>query len=82
MAIYLCRWPNGDFSIVSASNKNHAIELLDEFGSAEYTKLMRMPDCLLDFSLNPMGALNYGRSEAIWMSSSWRSVTRSFGGCC
>ena len=35
MPVYICRWPNGDFSIVSAVNKQRAIELLDEVGNAE-----------------------------------------------
>jgi hypothetical protein len=33
--LFLCRWPNGDFSAVKACNKAEAIELLDEIGSAE-----------------------------------------------
>ena len=35
MAIYLCRWPNGEFSIVNAKSKADAIERLDEWGNAE-----------------------------------------------
>ena len=35
MAICLCRWPNGEFSIVNAKTKDDAIELLDEWGNAE-----------------------------------------------
>jgi len=34
MRIFLCRWPNGDVSIVSAPNKDDAIVALDEFTSA------------------------------------------------
>jgi hypothetical protein len=33
--LFLCRWPNGDFSVVKASSKDEAIELLDEIGNAE-----------------------------------------------
>jgi hypothetical protein len=51
MAIYLCRWPNGDFSIVNASTKTEAIELLDEWGNAERAFISRMADCMLDFRL-------------------------------
>ncbi len=29
MAIYLYRWPNGEFSVVSAKSKSDAIELLE-----------------------------------------------------
>jgi hypothetical protein len=51
MAIYLCRWPNGDFSIVNAKTKNEAIELLDEWGNAERAIVSRMTDCMFDFRL-------------------------------
>jgi hypothetical protein len=57
MAIFLCRWPNGDFSIVSASTKSDAVELLDEWGNAEQALLARMPDCMFDFQLNDSGAI-------------------------
>jgi hypothetical protein len=57
MAIYLCRWPNGDFSIVNARSKGDAIELLDEWGNAEQATLTRMDDCMLDFRLNDSGGI-------------------------
>jgi hypothetical protein len=57
MAIYLCRWPNGEFSIVSAKTKADAIELLDEWGNAEQASLSRMPDCMFDFRLNDDGQI-------------------------
>src|ERR1700704_6665322 len=57
MAIYLCRWPNGNCSIVSAKTKNEAIELLDEWGNAEQASLTRMPDCMFDFNLHDDGHL-------------------------
>ena len=57
MAIYLCRWPNGDFSIVSANTKSDAIELLDEWGNAEQASLKRMPHCMFDFRLNDDGQI-------------------------
>jgi len=57
MAIYLCRWPNGEFSIVSAKTKGDAIEMLDEWGNAEQAILTRMPDCMFDFRLNDHGQI-------------------------
>ena len=57
MAMYLCRWPNGDFSIVSAANKDDAIVLLDEWGDADQAFLKRMPDCLFDFRLRDDGEI-------------------------
>ena len=55
MAIYLCRWPNGEFSIVNAKTKSDAIELLDEWGNAEQAFLRRMTDCMFDFRLDDDG---------------------------
>jgi hypothetical protein len=57
MAIYLCRWPNGEFSIVNAKTKSDAIELLDEWGNAEQAFLSRMPDCMFDFRLDDDGQI-------------------------
>jgi len=39
MPVYICRWRNGDFSVVSASSQADAIELLDEVGNAEVCDL-------------------------------------------
>jgi hypothetical protein len=57
MAVYLCRWPNGEFSIVSARTKEDAIELLDEWGNAEQASLTRMTDCMFDFRLTDDGQI-------------------------
>ena len=57
MAIYLCRWPNGEFSIVNAKTKGDAIELLDEWGNAEQAFLTRMTDCMFDFRLDDDGQI-------------------------
>ena len=35
MPLFLCRWPNGDCSVVWASNKEDAIVELDQVGKAE-----------------------------------------------
>jgi hypothetical protein len=55
MAMYLCRWPNGEFSIVSAATKDDAIVLLDEWGNAEQALLTRINDCMFDFRLGDDG---------------------------
>jgi hypothetical protein len=60
MAMYLCRWPNGEFSIVNANTKNDAIVLLDEWGNAEQAWLKRMPDCMFDFRLTDDGEIELG----------------------
>ena len=55
--MYVCRWPNGDFSIVSAATKEDAVILLDEWGNAEQASLKRMPDCMFDFRLRDDGEI-------------------------
>jgi hypothetical protein len=68
MAIYLCRWPNGDFSIVNAKSKDNAIEMLDEWGNAEQAFISRMADCMLDFRLGDNGRIelaNMGESTEV-----------------
>jgi hypothetical protein len=57
MANYLCRWPNGDFSIVNARNKGDAIEMLDEWGNAEQAILSPLTDCMFDFRLRDDGQI-------------------------
>jgi hypothetical protein len=42
MPIFLCRWPNGDVSIVSAPNKDDAIEALDEFDNADHADISQL----------------------------------------
>jgi len=42
--LFLCRWPNGDFSVVKASSKDEAIELLDEIGNAEASPVTSIND--------------------------------------
>jgi hypothetical protein len=37
--LYLCRWPNGDFSVVKADSKRDALVQLDEWAGAESTRL-------------------------------------------
>jgi hypothetical protein len=58
MAVYLCRWPNGEFSIVSAPNRADAVELLDEWGNAEQAQLSRMGSCMFDFRLSDEGDID------------------------
>jgi hypothetical protein len=57
MANYLCRWPNGDFSIVNAKSKSDAIEMLDEWGNAEFAVISLMTDCMFDFRLRDDGQI-------------------------
>ena len=53
--MFLCRWPNGNFSVVTASHKTDAIARLHENGYGEPVKLWKMPDCLITFQLDNLG---------------------------
>ena len=57
MPLYLCRWPNGDASVVMARNKTAAIIQLDEFDNAEYAEISRLNEFLVDFRLDDEGRL-------------------------
>jgi hypothetical protein len=59
MPVYVCRWPNGDFSVVSAVNKEIAIELLDEVGSAEGCPIVTIRDFMVHFVLTDSGELEF-----------------------
>ena len=60
MSIFLCRWPNGDFSIVGASTKADASQILEEVGKAESAELIPMSECIFDFRLNDCGEIELG----------------------
>jgi hypothetical protein len=58
MPIFLCRWPNGDVSIVSARNKEDAIVALDEFDNADHGYISQLKEqFLVDFRLKDDGRL-------------------------
>lgn len=60
MPLYMCRWPNGDLSFVSARNKTEAVAIgrLDEFDACEESWLIQVPDFfMLDFRLDDVGRL-------------------------
>lgn len=57
MPVFLCRWPNGDFSLVAAPHKAAAIEELDEVANAEGSPMRRMPAFQAHFRLNDAGEL-------------------------
>jgi len=49
--LFISRWQNGDFSAVSASSKQAAIELLDEVGNAEDCEVFIAKDFMVHFQL-------------------------------
>jgi hypothetical protein len=57
MGLYLCRWENGDFSVVQATSKEHAIEMLDEVANAEGLPLYAIADFMVHFRLSDEGTV-------------------------
>ena len=57
MRLYICRWENGDFSVVQAENKEHAIEMLDDVANAEGLPLYEITDFMVHFRLSDEGTV-------------------------
>jgi hypothetical protein len=57
MPLFLCRWPNGDCSVVLARGKADAIEQLDEVGNAEGCPVVELSAAQLHFALTDDGRL-------------------------
>ncbi|MBX9600055.1 MAG: hypothetical protein K2X35_03585 [Bryobacteraceae bacterium] len=55
--VYLCRWPNGDFSIVGASTKREAIFALDEWAGAHPSQVHALSSFKADFRLTDEGEI-------------------------
>ena len=57
MPLFLCRWPNGDCSVVLASSEQDALIKLDEIANAEGCPLVRLDDFQVHFHLTDDGEL-------------------------
>lgn len=57
--MYLCRWPNGEFSLVMAASKRDALVQLDEWASGHPSQLFPMESCMIDFRLSDEGRIEF-----------------------
>lgn len=55
--LFLCRWPNGDCSVVLARDKANAIEKLDEVANAEGCPMIELSAAQVHFALTDEGRL-------------------------
>ena len=55
--VFLCRWPNGDCSVVMARSKADAIEKLDEVANAEGCPMVELSEAQVHFALTNDGQL-------------------------
>src|SRR5712664_1827354 len=71
MKVFLCRWQNGDFSIVGARNSEEAIKILDELADATDAELFETKSLLIDLHLNDEGRFDFNGfgedlEDAVW----------------
>jgi hypothetical protein len=69
--VYLCRWPNGEFSVVTADSKRDAIIALDEWAGAHPSQVHPIDSFMADFRLNDEGEieltqLSEATGEVVW----------------
>jgi hypothetical protein len=57
--LYLCRWPNGEFSLVKADSKRDALVQLDEWAGAEAEWLVPLETFMADFRLDDDGTIAF-----------------------
>jgi hypothetical protein len=57
--LYLCRWPNGDFSVVKADSKRDALIQLDEWAGAQASWLVPLETFMADFRLDDSGEIEF-----------------------
>jgi hypothetical protein len=53
--LYLCRWPNGEFSVVKADTKREALVELDQWAGGEAEWLVPLDNFMVDFRLDDSG---------------------------
>jgi hypothetical protein len=57
MKVFICRWQNGDLSIVGARDPEDAVSILDEVEDATDAELFEIKDLLINFQLDHNGHL-------------------------
>ncbi len=75
MPLFLCRWPNGDCSVVWAANDEDAIVELDQVGNAEACPIVRLPAFQAHFVLTDRGDLTL---EGLGESTAQEMVSRAY----
>ncbi len=72
MPVFMCRWPNGDFSFVSARSKSEAIETLDEIANAEGCPLSVVRDFMVHFRLEEDGSFEHEGFGEVTENTIWK----------
>jgi len=58
--VWLCRWPNGDSSVVYAETKREAMGILDQWGSADPALMKKLDSFGVDIRLTDDGEFELG----------------------
>lgn len=71
MPVFMCRWPNGDFSFVSAANQQKAVKTLEEIDNVDGCIFSVVEDFRVHFRLEEDGTFELERfgemtEEVIW----------------
>jgi len=72
MPVFMCRWPNGDFSFVSARDESKAIEALDEIDNAEGCPLSVVRDFMVHFRLEEDGSFEHEGFGEVTENTIWK----------
>jgi len=72
MPVFMCRWPDGDFSFVSARSKSEAIETLDEVANAEGCPLSVVRDFMVHFRLDDDGTFEHEGFGEVTENTIWK----------
>ena len=75
MPLFLCPWPNGDCSVVSASNNEDAIVELDQVGNAEGCPIVPLQPFQAHFVLTDRGELTL---EALGQGVGQEMLSRAY----
>lgn len=59
MPLFLCRWENGDFSVVQANNRGDALYMLDEVGNAEGSQIKVISEFMIHLKLADDGEFQF-----------------------
>lgn len=51
MPLFICRWPNGDFSAASAASREKAFEMFSELGNASLGEVFGVDDFMVHFTI-------------------------------
>ena len=74
MKVFICRWQNGNLSIVGARDQEDAVLILDEVGDATDAQLFETGNLLINFELDDDGHLELQQFSEDLDGSIWQNA--------